>query len=113
MTAVDPSKCDAPDGSCGFTATPTEIVGRGRSMEQLATRLSRSIGQTVVDQTGIGGIFDFKMSWTQDDQFREPGASASPAIFTALTEQLGLRLESQRAPVEILVIDGADRPTPD
>jgi uncharacterized protein (TIGR03435 family) len=112
IAPVAASRC-APPNTCGFSATPTEIVARGQSMEQLATRLSRSIGQTVVDRTGVSGIFDFKLEWTQDDQFRAPGATASPAIFTALDEQLGLRLQSQRAPVAMLIIDGIERPTAD
>ena len=113
LTPQDSSRCAPPNGSCGFNATPTEIVARGQSMDQLATRLSRSIGQTVVNKTGVSGIFDFKLEWTQDEQFRAPGASASPAIFTALTEQLGLRLQGDRAPVEVLVIDTVERPTAD
>ena len=113
LKPVDPSKCAPPDGSCGFSATPTEIVARGQSMGQLATRLSRSIGQAVLNRTEVGGIFDFTLEWTLEDQFREPGATASPAIFTALNEQLGLRLQSQRAPVEVLVVDRVERPTPD
>ena len=109
---VDPSSCTPPN-RCGFSASPTQITARGQSMDQLATRLSRSIGQTVVDRTGVSGIFDYKLEWVQDDQFRAPGASASPAIFTALTDQLGLRLQSARAPVEMIVVDSAVRPTPD
>jgi uncharacterized protein (TIGR03435 family) len=112
-TPLDSSRCAPPNGSCGFSATPTEIVARGQSMDQLAVRLSRSIGQTVVNKTGVSGIFDFKVEWTQDEQFRAAGASASPAIFTALTEQLGLRLQGDRAPVEVLVIDAIERPTAD
>jgi len=111
LTPVDPSKCAPPNGSCGFSASPTEIVARGQSMDQLAARLSRSIGQTVVNRTDVSGIFDFKVEWTLEDQFREPGATASPAVFTALTEQLGLRLQSQRTAVEVLVIDRVERPT--
>ena len=113
LTPVDASRCAPPKGRCGMSATPTKIVATGQSMQQLATRLSRSIGQTVVDRTGVSGIFDFSLEWTQDDQFRSPGASASPAIFTALAEQLGLRLQSQRAPIDVLVIDRVERPTPD
>ena len=124
LTPLDSSRCAPPNGrnaaeafretgSCGFSATPTQIVARGQSMDQLAVRLSRSIGQTVVNKTGVSGIFDFTVEWTQDEQFRAPGASASPAIFTALTEQLGLRLQGDRAPVEMLVIDAIERPTAD
>jgi uncharacterized protein (TIGR03435 family) len=113
LMPLDSSRCAPPNPSCGFSATPTQIVARGQSMDQLAARLSRSIGQTVVNETGVSGIFDFKVEWTQDEQFRAPGASASPAIFTALTEQLGLRLQGARAPVEVLVIDAIERPTAD
>ena len=123
LTPLDASRCAPPNGparqspgdggSCGFSATPTQIVARGMSMDQLAVRLSRSIGQTVVNKTGVSGIFDFKVEWTQDEQFRAPGASASPAIFTALTEQLGLRLQADRAPVEVFIIDAIERPTAD
>jgi uncharacterized protein (TIGR03435 family) len=106
------SRCEPPN-DCGMSAAPTQIVARGQSMDQLATRLSRSIGQMVVNRTGVDGVFDYTVEWTQDDQFREPGASASPAIFTALTEQLGLRLRQERAPVDVLVVDSVERPAPD
>ena len=79
-------------------------------MAQLATRLSRSIGRIVADRTGLTEVFDLKLEWTREDPFGEPGASASPAIFTALQEQLGLKLESTKEPVETLVIDRAERP---
>jgi uncharacterized protein (TIGR03435 family) len=113
LTPADPAACAPPAGSCGFRASPTQIEARGQSMEQLATRLSRSIGQTVVNRTDLTGIFDFKVEWTIDDQFRTAGATASPTIFTALTEQLGLRLQSQRTNVDVLVIDAVERPSPD
>ena len=113
LTAVDASKCAVANSSCGMSASPTQIVATGQSMDQLATRLSRSIGQTVVNRTGVTGIYDFTVQWTQDEPFREPGATASPAIFTALTEHLGLRLRSQRIPVEALIIESVERPTPD
>ena len=63
----------------------------------------------IVDKTGLTGSFDFDLDWTQD-----PSADASgPSLFTALQEQLGLKLESARGPVEVLVIDGAEPPTAD
>ena len=93
-----------------MNATPTRIESTGQSMEQLATRLSRSLAQNVVNKTGVDGIFDFTLEWTQDEQFR---AGASSTIFTSLTEQLGLRLESQRAEVEVLVVDQIERPSAD
>ena len=80
-------------------------------MAQLAARLSRSIGVHVVDNTGLPGLFDLKLEWTVEDQFVGRGATASPTIFPAIQEQLGLRLESARGPVETLVIDRVERPT--
>jgi uncharacterized protein (TIGR03435 family) len=96
-----------------MSASPAQIVARGQSMDQLAARLSRSIGEPVVNQTGITGIYDFTVQWTEEERFRLPGASASPSIFTALSEQLGLRLRSQRVPMDTLVIESVEHPTPD
>jgi uncharacterized protein (TIGR03435 family) len=109
MTPAAPTRCDPPN-RCGMNATPTRIESRGQSIEQLATRLSRSLAQNVVNKTGVDGIFDFTLEWTQEEQFR---AGATSTIFTALTEQLGLRLESQRAQVEVLVVDQIERPSAD
>ena len=112
LLPADPAKCPN-TGGCGFNASPTQIVGESVSMAQLAARLSRSIGITVVDNTGLTGMFDLKLEWSAEDQFVARGASASPTIFPAIQEQLGLRLESTRGPVETLVIDRVERPTED
>ena len=109
LTPGDRTKCPNTAG-CGFNASPTQIVGESVSMAQLAARLSRSIGIHVVDNTGLQGLFDLKLEWTVEDQFVGRGASASPTIFPAIQQQLGLRLESTRGPVETLVIDGVERP---
>jgi uncharacterized protein (TIGR03435 family) len=107
----DPAKCNERAG--GFDATATEISGGCVSMEQFAARLSRSIGSHVVDGTALTGTFDFKVSWLPDDRFPGRGASANPTLFTALQEQLGLRLQSGKGPVDTLVIDRAEKPVPD
>lgn len=113
LTPADPSKCRDPSGSCGFNGSPTQIDGTSVSTTQLATRLSRSIGVMVIDRTGLNGLFDIRLEWTVDDQFTGRGASASPTIFGAIQDQLGLRLDSTRAPVDVLVVDSVDKPTPD
>ena len=110
LTPGDPAKCPN-TGGCGFNASPTQIVGESVSMAQLAARLSRSIGIHVVDNTGVPGQFDLKLEWTIEDQFIGRGATASPTIFPAIQEQLGLRLESTRGPVDTLVIDRIEKPT--
>jgi uncharacterized protein (TIGR03435 family) len=111
LTAAEPSKRSGPDGD--FSASPTHIFGTGVSMSEFARRLSRSIGIPVVDGTGLTGAFDLKLTWPMDDRFVGRGASASPTIFTALQEQLGLRLQPGRGPVEMLVVDRAEKPVPD
>ena len=112
LTPADPSKCSTAPNTCGFRASPSEIIGGGVSMAQLATRLSRSLGRTVIDKTGITGNFDLTLKWTHEQNVPlGPGASASPEIFAAIQDQLGLRLDSTRAPVEMLVIDHVERPS--
>ena len=78
------------------------------------------MGRIVFDRTGAGGYFDVDLEWTPGpEQAPRPGgappaildSSATP-IFTALREQLGVRLEGSRAPLEVVVIDSAQLPTP-
>jgi uncharacterized protein (TIGR03435 family) len=79
------------------------------------------LDRPVVDRTGIQGRYDFTLTWTPDEtQFASMGArvpppstdpNAPPVLFTAIQEQLGLKLESQRAAVEVLVVDRVERPS--
>ena len=84
-------------------------------MEEAASMLTRASGRPVIDKTGLTGLFVFKLQWTPDPIM--PGldgpspVSPGPSIFTAVQEQLGLRLEPQRAPVEFLVVDSAEKPS--
>jgi uncharacterized protein (TIGR03435 family) len=72
-------------------------------MEMLANLLSGRGGKgPVVDKTGLQGAYDFTLSWDEN---------AGPDLATALQEQLGLRLESQKVPVSYFVIDSAQKPT--
>jgi uncharacterized protein (TIGR03435 family) len=83
-------------------------------MDYLAWLLSFYVGRPIIDRTGLKGSYDFTLSWTPDLSAGLPeGASADtsdPGIFEALQKQLGLRLEAQKGPVEILVIDHAEKP---
>lgn len=82
-------------------------------MDQLAKQLASAVGRPVVDRTGLTGSYDFQLSWSSDDVSTAlSGRERPPSIFTALQEQLGLKLESTRGPVELLVIDHAEKPTP-
>ena len=102
-----------------------QFNGQGVEMQMLATVLSDQVGRTVIDRTGLKGKFDVKLQWTPDpgQGFGAPGPPPpgveappppdpnGPSIFTALQEQLGLRLESQKGPVQALVIDRVEKPS--
>lgn len=79
------------------------------NIRRLAEILTGQVGELVTDRTGLSGEYDFTLEWVppQND------GGAGPSLFTALTEQLGLRLESAKAPVEVIVIDRIERPTED
>jgi uncharacterized protein (TIGR03435 family) len=83
-------------------------------MGRVAEWLGNMVDRMVIDRTGLAGTFDFELRFTRDDALgRSDLPPDAPSIFTALREQLGLRLESARGPVEFLVIDRASQPTPD
>lgn len=96
-------------------ATSGRMTGIGQSMESLVTSLGGfGLSRMVLDRTGLKGEFDFELRWTPERAAAEQAqANDAPSIFAALQEQLGLRLESQRGPVEFVVVDGIERPTPD
>ena len=108
---------------CGMRIAPGQMVMGGTPMAQFATVLSNFVQRVVLDRTQLAGAFDFRLSWTPDripQGAPPPGAPAlppvdpnGPSLFAALQEQLGLKLESTRAPLEVLVIDRAERPMPD
>ena len=84
--------------------------------ESLANRTPiTGIDRIVLDRTGLTGRYDYELRWTPVGRGGGPAPVATdpdrPSLFTALQEQLGLKLEPQRAPVEVLVIDAAKMPT--
>ncbi|HWB33352.1 MAG TPA: TIGR03435 family protein [Acidobacteriaceae bacterium] len=88
---------------------PNEIDAQSASMNLLASILMRPAGQPVVDKTGLSGAYDVRLRFAPANDPK----SNLPSLFTAIQEQLGLRLEPAKVPVEYLVIDHADRiPTP-
>jgi uncharacterized protein (TIGR03435 family) len=94
------------------------VTTKARTLADLASAVGGTLDRPVVDRTGLEGVFEFDLKWGADGTRITPGAGGSaandtPSLFTALQEQLGLRLESARGPVEVLVIDSVERPTPD
>jgi uncharacterized protein (TIGR03435 family) len=104
------------DTWCGIRATGGVITGRSVSSAQLAGNLSGypTIDRFVADRTGLTGRYDFRLEYSPavvggGDAAANPG----PSLFTALTEQLGLRLQPEKAVLPVLVIDRVEKPTPD
>ena len=98
----------------GYTMTkPGGYQGQGVTIENLAGNLDYVVNRTVTDKTGLTGIYDIDLKWTPEDgdEAKDSGAEAGPSIFTALQEQLGLKLQPSKGPVETLVIDRAELPT--
>lgn len=84
--------------------------GEGLSMALIAEEFSQIAGRIVVDKTNLPGRYDLKLEWTPDDA---PSTDTSaPSLFTAIQEQLGLKLEPAKEPVPVLVIDHIESPTP-
>src|SRR5262245_20660948 len=119
----DPSGRGAAPPPCGIRIGPGNLAVGGSPMERVANSLSMFAGRIVFDKTGLTGNYDFTLTWTPDQVAnRPPGAPPGPdgappidpngpSLFTAVQEQLGLKLDSQRGPVTLLVIDRAEHPT--
>ena len=111
---------------CGVRITGSLVQGKAVDWRMVVDQLPGLVGRTVSDKSGLQGLFEVTLEWTPDPTLlRSPeaiaAATASAAtatgeritIFTALQEQLGLRLQGARAPLEVVVIDRLERPTPD
>jgi uncharacterized protein (TIGR03435 family) len=86
------------------------ITAERVSMAALAETLARIVEHPVVDQTGLPGVYSLKLEYTPDNAKSDrPDGAAGPSIYTALQEQLGLKLQTQKLPVEIIVVDRVER----
>jgi bla regulator protein blaR1 len=127
-----PNGIKGPDGKPGtglmiMGGNGGPVTGQGISVESLTRLLSQQLGRTIVDETGLKGNYDFTLQWTPDERAGPmPGApqgggsrsddappldSSGASIFTAIQEQLGLKLEARKVPVEMLVIDHVEAPS--
>jgi uncharacterized protein (TIGR03435 family) len=134
LVVSKPGKLRESDGVCGQQDQPAAapcrfMILRGHlgshkaTMSQLVDALSRVTDQVVLDKSNLAGMYDINLDYTPDeDQFQALTGGTSlppppsidpngPSLFTALQEQLGLKLESGKGPVEILVIDHIERPS--
>jgi uncharacterized protein (TIGR03435 family) len=119
-----PDGIKGPDGKPGGRAGMMmwgdgRLTGQGISIASIVQPLTQQLNRTVLDQTGLAGKYDVELRWTPDHTSApntgpESGIAAespTPSIFTAIQEQLGLKLESHKAPVEVLVIDHVEAPS--
>ena len=90
------------------------IIGQSVVLRLLVMNLSNQLDRPVIDKTGLTGSYDFELKWTPDagpDGPPPPSDTDAPSLFTALSDQLGLKLESAKGPVQVWVIDGVERPS--
>jgi uncharacterized protein (TIGR03435 family) len=117
-----PAKGGAPSPGGIWMQGPGNLTSTGIDLKVFATVLSRmgDLGRIVVDKTGLTGRYDFTLKWTPDNQQQAqagpPPAAPSPessgaSLFTAIQEQLGLKLEPQKAPMDVLVIQHVEKPS--
>ncbi|HET9196570.1 MAG TPA: TIGR03435 family protein [Vicinamibacterales bacterium] len=95
---------------CGLSRLRGRFRGTGVRLTELVRLLAPAAGRPVVDATGLTGAFDLDLTFTPVDA---PDPAVGGSLFTAIQEQLGLRLEPRQAPMNRLVIESAERPTPD
>jgi len=95
-----------------------EMTGVKATMAMFASALTRPLQRKVVDETGLKGAYTFKLQFVPDENPVRPGEDGAalstdgPSLLTALREQLGLTLKPTKGPVEVLIIDHAEKPTP-
>jgi uncharacterized protein (TIGR03435 family) len=100
------------DSSTGGTKTMLgQLIVKKMSMTTLASILAFDVKRPVRDETALNGEFAFTLEWTPGLGESDAGASSRPSLFTAVQEQLGLKLESAKGPVEVVVIDHVEKPS--
>jgi len=113
----EPNPGEGPVRPCGGfnIPSPGQMYGAKVPMWRFTMNLTRIPGRNVVNKTGLDGPYDITLRWNPIETVSgtEPQSAdnSAPSIFTAVQEQLGLRLESQKGPVEVLIVDRAERPS--
>lgn len=95
--------------------TVTTLSGTAISMDRLRMLLRNSAGRTVIDKTNLSELYDIRLRFVQQPLTANPGDAVgdttAPSVFTAVEQDLGLKLEASRSPVEVLVIDSVSKPS--
>ncbi|HEY4088536.1 MAG TPA: TIGR03435 family protein [Bryobacteraceae bacterium] len=111
-----PKMKESAEGKNFIRAGRGSITGQSVGLRMLVLNLSNLLDRRVIDQTGLTGSYDFELKWSPDivssgPSGASPSGADSPSLFTALPDQLGLKLESAKGPVEVWVIDGVKKPS--
>ncbi len=106
---LSPAKSNDDPEAIFTIGSPGKITASQSELPQLVSQLTQALGRTVEDRTGLTGKYDFTLTWTPEDQSSD--STAGTSLFTALQEQLGLKLSPDKAPVPVLVIDHLERPS--
>ena len=116
-TKLKPTSADSKDiGLLGSDRRngANRIYGTGISLQFISAILSGKVGRIVIDKTGLAGIYDFTVTYATDSDTASSASApepSGPSIFTAVEEQLGLKLEPAKGPVPTMVIDSIERPS--
>lgn len=100
------SEAGSPSISGSSGGGKASIVGKNVTIDRLAEYLSTRAGHPVLNNTGLSGKYDFSIEWAMDET-----ADSGPSIFTAIEDQLGLKLNPTKGPVEVIAIDNVEHPT--
>ena len=103
---IHPSK---PDASADVKYSRGHFSSQWMPMFRFTMLLSRQLRQAVIDKTGLTGPYDIDLEWTPDEPNGAPPETLGPSIFSAIQDQLGLRLEAHKSPIEVLVVDRAEK----
>ena len=98
---------------CGLRSNPGELLAGGITMDLLSRNLGGRAGRIIIDRTGLAGHYELELRYSPDPGAPTDQNADAPSLFTALREQLGLQLDSARAPIQTLVIDHVEKPTDD
>jgi uncharacterized protein (TIGR03435 family) len=114
---IDPDNpTKAQEGRGNTMINNNDLTATAVPLSSIAETLAGQINHTVIDKTGLLGDYDFKLKWSPEDQSNSATDNGTtdhpPDLFTALQEQLGLKLEPTKGPVTTLVVDHAEQPTP-